>query len=139
MTYLLDTCIISEVTRPRPSAAVVDWLGAQEEIGLYLSVLTIGEITKGIVKLDDSRKRARLGRWLQQDLLTRFSGRLLEIDRQVSERWGSISAETEKVGRKIPVIDGLIAATAIENGMTLVTRNTVDMSATGADLLDPWD
>lgn len=138
MTYLLDTCVISEVTKPNPAVSVLDWLAGQEEIGLYLSVLTIGEIRKGIARLLDSRKKSALVLWVQQEMHPRFAGRIFDVDQRVSERWGDISAAAELRGRRIPVVDGLIAATAIENGLTLATRNVRDMAPTGVDLFNPW-
>lgn len=138
MTYLLDTCVVSEFAKPRPTTRVVDWLGAQEEIGLYLSVITLGELQKGVSKLGDGRKRSRLTRWIQEDLSARFSGRILDIDRPTCERWGQIAAACESDGRPLPVLDGLIAATAMEHDLTLVTRNTRDVEASGVSVVDPW-
>ena len=138
MTFLLDTCVISEVIKPRPTESVVQWLSSQDEIGLYLSVITIGEIRKGIERLGEGEKKRDLSRWVDQDLSLRFSGRIIDIDRQVAERWGSISARADLGGKRLPVVDGLIAATALEHGLTLVTRNTDDMEASGVALFDPW-
>ncbi len=138
MTYLLDTCVVSEPTNPKPLVSVLEWLGDQEEIGLYLSVITIGEIYKGIARLQESRSKTELRRWVDQDLKTRFTGRILDVDRGVAERWGEVSADAERKGQKISVVDGLIAATALENGLTLVTRNTDDMVVTGVTLFNPW-
>ncbi len=138
MTYLLDTCVVSEPTKPKPLVSVLEWLGDQEEIGLYLSVITICEIYKGIARLQESRRKTELRRWVDQDLKTRFTGRILDVDRGVAERWGEVSADAERKGQKISVVDGLIAATALENGLTLVTRNTDDMVVTGVTLFNPW-
>ena len=138
MTYLLDTCVVSEPTNPKPLVSVLEWLGDQEEIGLYLSVITIGEINKGIARLQESRRKTELRRWVDQDLKTRFTGRILDVDRGVVERWGEVFADAERKGQKISVVDGLIAATALENGLTLVTRNTDDMVVTGVTLFNPW-
>jgi predicted nucleic acid-binding protein len=138
MSYLLDTCVISEATKKQPSAKVLTWLDAQEELTLFLSVITLGELQKGISKLPTSRKRRRLQQWVEQDLTRRFTGRILAVDLEVAVRWGTITAMAERQGRPIPVLDGLLAATALVVGLTLVTRNTSHMQATGVSLFDPW-
>lgn len=138
MRYLLDTCVISELVRPKPEKPVVDWIHGQQEEHLYLSVMTLGEIRKGIERLADNRKRIRLGTWLDRDLKLRFTGRWLSVDNETAERWGLITADLLKRGIQVPVIDGLIAATALVHGMTLVTRNTRDVQETGVLFLNPW-
>lgn len=138
MNFILDTCVVSELTRQKPNRSVVEWLLAQEETRLYLSVITIGEIRNGIERLPDSRKRKRIEAWLNKDLNRRFAGRFLPINEEVAERWGLESARASQKGTPMPVIDGLIVATALVHGMTLVTRNTTDMSHAGIQLLDPW-
>lgn len=139
MNFILDTCVVSELTRQKPHRAVVDWLLAQEETRLYLSVITIGEIRKGIERLPDSRKRKRIEAWLNKELRLRFTGRFLPVSEEVAERWGLESARALQKGRPLPVIDGLIAATALVHGMTVVTRNTEDISHINVQLLNPWD
>ncbi|MEN8254360.1 MAG: type II toxin-antitoxin system VapC family toxin [Verrucomicrobiota bacterium] len=138
MKYLLDTCLLSELIKPDPSPKVVEWLSSQDEDHLFISVLTIGEILKGIGKLPKGRKRLRLQTWVDHDLQNRFKAKVLPIDAEVAETWGSISAEAEKKGRKLPAIDGLLAATAIANGLTVVTRNTKDIESPGANCINPW-
>ena len=138
MRYLLDTCVISEVSKKRPSAKVLTWLDTQEELTLFLSVITLGELQKGVSKLPVSRKRGRLQQWIEQDLTRRFSGRILAVDLEVAMRWGVITATAEQQGRPVPVLDGLLAATALVVGLILVTRNTPHMQATGVQLCDPW-
>ncbi|MBN1676079.1 MAG: type II toxin-antitoxin system VapC family toxin [Kiritimatiellae bacterium] len=138
MRYLLDTCVVSELTKKRPAGKVVGWVGAQDESALFLSVITFGEIQKGIGKLPDGRKRKRLQTWVDTDLAKRFTGRILDVGLDVACRWGQLAADAEKNGRRIPVLDGLIAATAFAAGLTVATRNTADMEATGVPLLDPW-
>lgn len=138
MKYLVDTCVVSELTKKRPSARVVQWLKRQDEFSLFFSVITFGELHKGICRLPDSRKQRHLQDWVENDLAQRFTGRILNIDREVALKWGEISAEAEKIGRKIPVVDGLLAATALVSGLTLVTRNTQDVEAAGVPFLDPW-
>ena len=138
MRYLLDTCVISEPTKRRPSAQVLTWLDVQEELSLFLSVLTLGELHKGINKLPRSRRKSQLHQWVAQDLPRRFTGRLLPIDLKVATRWGLMTGEAERTGHPIPVLDGLLAATAVVAGLTLVTRNTPHMAHTGAVVFDPW-
>ena len=138
MKYLLDTCLLSELIKPNPSAKVVEWLSAQNEDHLFISVLTIGEILKGIGKLPKSRKKTQLQAWVDHDLRTRFKRKTLPIDEEAAETWGTISAEAEEKGKKLPVIDGLLAATALSNGLTIITRNTKDIEASGAQCLNPW-
>jgi toxin FitB len=136
--YLLDTCLISELVRARPHAAVPGWIDAQQESHLFLSVLTLGELRKGVELLEDGAKRARLASWLEGDLLLRFAGRLLPVDEEVADRWGMLTAQAAARGLTVPVIDGLIAATALVHGMTVVTRNVSDMQAAGAPVFNPW-
>lgn len=138
MRYLLDTCVISEVTKPRPASKVLTWLDTQDELALFLSVITFGELQKGVSKLPASRKRLQLQQWVDSDLTRRFTGRILGIDREVALRWGEMAGTAERRGQPLPVLDGLLAATAVGGGLTLVTRNTAPMQATGAPLFDPW-
>ena len=139
MRYLLDTCVISEVIKKEPHQAVVSWLEKQDEISLYLSVITFGELQKGISKLGKTRRRQRLQDWVDQDLAARFAERILDVDRPIAARWGELSGTAEKTGKKIPVLDGLLAATALELGLTLVTRNVQHFETTGVPWVDPWE
>ena len=139
MNYLLDTCVISEVVRKTPSADVVAWLAAQDEDHLFMSVLSLVEAHKGIARLDDARRRSTLEAWVEGDLRRRFSGRIIPVDAGIAARWGRISGAAERSGRVIPVIDGLLAATALENGLTLVTRDISHMEPAGVDLFNPWE
>ncbi len=138
MRYLLDTCTISEFVRPQPTPSVTEWLRNQQEEHLYLSVLTLGELRKGIARLTDGRRRLRLENWLDRDLKLRFAGRWLTVDEEVAERWGLATAQAAARGVVLPSIDGLIAATALVHGMTVVTRNAADMAAAGALISNPW-
>lgn len=135
MSWLLDTNVISELARPTPDAKVAQWLSAHED-ELFLSVLTLGEIQKGITRLPDSRRRRRLTRWLDSEIRPWFSGRLLPVDETVSLRWGRMLAEAE---RPLLAVDSLIAATALNHGLTLATRNTADMARVGVSLFNPWE
>lgn len=138
MNYLLDTCVVAELIKPKPEKAVLDWIAAQAEERLYLSVLTLGELEKGIAMVQDETRERKLRQWVDQDLQQRFEGRWLGVDGPVAKRWGRLQGEAEKAGRKMPVIDGMIAATALHLGFTVVTRNTADLVASGASLVNPW-
>ena len=138
MKYLLDTCVVSELIRPAPLKALVDWINSQQEEHLFMSVLTLGEIRKGIDRLPEGVKRMRLENWLDGDLRLRFAGRWLPVDEEASERWGLIAANADSSGTGLPVIDGLIAATALVHGMTVVTRNVADLRSTGVPTFNPW-
>ena len=139
MNYLLDTCVLSELVKPRPDKGLLAWIEAQEETSLYLSALTLGELAKGISRLSAGAKRNRLQGWLEHDLARRFSGRILSIDAAVAARWGEMQAQAEKRGRPMPVIDSLIAATAAIHSLVIVTRNGDDMHQSGVEILNPWD
>jgi len=137
--YLLDTNVVSELTKLRPEPQVVSWFHATSEELLYLSVLTIGEIRKGINSLPRSNKRVLLESWLGNDLVLRFAGRILEVNLDIAERWGLISAQAKLAGTPLAVIDGLMAATALHHNLTLVTRNTKDVQVAGISTLNPWN
>jgi hypothetical protein len=136
---VLDTCVVSETVRRAPDPRVLAWLEARREGDLFLSVLTIGELRKGIARLDDSRRKERLAEWVRSDLARRFGDRLLPVDVEVASTWGEIQARAEQSGRAMPVIDGLIAATALHHGLAVATRNTAHMAQSGAAIIDPWN
>ena len=136
--YLLDTNVISELTKARPEARVISWIQATSEELLHLSVLTIGEIRKGINSLPRSNKRVLLESWLVNDLVLRFAERIVEVNLDITERWGLISAQAKIAGTPLAVIDGLMAATALHHNLTLVTRNTKDVQVAGINTLNPW-
>ena len=136
--FLLDTNVISELVRPRPNHGVTSWIESTDESLLYISVLTLGEIRKGITLLADRRRRASLESWLDHDLIVRFSGRILPIDQPVTDRWGRMSAVAKRTGHPLPVIDGLLAATAIHVDMTLVSRDESYSAIPGLALFNPW-
>lgn len=138
MSFLIDTCCVSELVKPKPDANVVRWFSDHDEQEMYLSVLTLGELRKGIEKLPDSARKDTLAHWLEQDVSERFAGRILDVTALEAHVWGEVMAAAARNGRQIPDIDGLLAATAIANGLTLVTRNTKDMFSTGVALIDPW-
>ena len=134
MSFLVDTCVLSELVKPRPSQQVSEWFDAAPPDALFVSVLTFGEVRKGIEKLPDGRRRARIVAWLETDLPDWFEDRVLPIDAGVADEWGRLMARPGN----IPAIDGLIAATALRHRLSVVTRNEADFAATGVDLLNPW-
>jgi predicted nucleic acid-binding protein len=136
--FLLDTNIISELVKPKPEANVTEWIENTDESRLYLSVLTLGEIRSGIAALPQSRRRATLEAWLDKNLRARFAGRILVIDQEVADRWGLLTAAARNSGIVLPVIDGLLAATALEHNLTLVTRNTGQIPSRGVAVFNPW-
>ena len=111
---------------------------AADEGVLYLSVLSLGEIRKGVAGLPQSRRRTQLETWLELDLQSRFAGRVLPIDAQVADRWGVLSAEAKRKGRALSAIDGLLAATALHHNLTIVSRNVSDFASTQVPVLNPW-
>lgn len=139
MTYLLDTCVLSEFFRRQPDERVVHWLSEADEETLYLSVLSIGEVQHGIERLDDSPRKKELRHWLENDLLLRFEGRILPLDIRTLLIWGELTGRLVRQGRKLPAFDGLLAANALANHLILVTRNTADFADTGVSLLNPWE
>ena len=138
MNYLLDTCVISELVKTKPNQAVVDWVIQQDSAKCFISSITLGEIQKGISKLAASAKKDELQTWLNQDVRERFSGSTIAIAANEALQWGELQAKAEKQGKPTPAIDSLIAATAVFHDMTLVTRNTKDMEASGVKLFNPW-
>jgi len=136
VSYLIDTNVLSELRRKKPDAQVVNWMQARPRQSLFLSILTFGEIRKGIERVEDAFKKQLLNDWLEVELPNYFVGRLLDINAQVADRWGRLLANA---GRPIPAIDGLLAATALHNDLTLVTRNLKDFDGLGVRLLNPWN
>jgi len=138
VSFLLDTCVISELVRPRPQPSVVSWIEAADEQSLFLSVLTLGELEKGIARSTDLRRRAKLTAWVRRHLTDRFRGRLVSVDAAVATRWGMLAGESEARGKPLSVIDSLLAATSLEHRLVVVTRNTADLERCGARCLNPW-
>src|SRR4051794_9801165 len=136
--FLLDTNCISELVRSKPEPRVLEWTEAADESLLYLSVLTLGEIRKGVAALPQGKRRSQLEGWLELDLQARFSGRILSIDSAIADRWGMLSADAKRRGRPLSVIDGLLAATALHHNLTIVSRNVVDFEGTQTAVLNPW-
>ena len=139
MNYLLDTCVISELVKTMPDLRVEKWIRSQDEENLFLSVITIGEIQKGVSKLPkDRRKKPKLQNWLTNELRERFRDRILEITLETALVWGQILGTCEKNGVTLPAIDSLIASQGIFHKMTIVTRNISDMEPSGVSLFNPW-
>jgi predicted nucleic acid-binding protein len=136
--YLLDTCLISELVKREPNPAVVAWLDDQDEQKLFLSVLNLGELQKGISKLPDGTKKEELQAWVALDLVERFTGRILELDLETALCWGRLHGEAERAGEKLPVMDSLIAAAAAAHGLIVVTRNVRDIERCGVRVCNPW-
>lgn len=139
MNYLLDTCVLSELIKPKPNQNVITWISDIDERCLYISVLTIGEIHKGIEKLLESKKKENLHEWVNFDLRERFNNKILDIDIHTATTWGKVQAQSELMGKTLPSIDGLIACTGITHDLTIATRNTKDMKVSGVSLVDPWE
>lgn len=138
MKFLLDTNVLSEVTRPAPSARVLEWIDAQDEDRLFISVLSLAEIRRGISLMDVGFKRDRLADWLGRDLPQRFEGRVLHVDEAAALAWGDLMALAKRRGRGLSSMDGLIAATAISQDLCIATRNVKDFEGLGIALFSPW-
>jgi toxin FitB len=136
--FLLDTNIPSELTRPDPQQSVADWLDNADDERLFLSVISLGEILKGITILPTSKRRTQLERWLEGTLRPWFGDRILPVNETVAERWGVLSGQCKVKGRPLKVADGLIAATALTNDLALVTRNVSDFEGLGVTIVNPW-
>lgn len=137
MNYLLDTCLISEFRKPAPEPKVIKWLSVRIEETLFLSVITIGEIQKGISNLVPSKKRSELDAWLQT-LIIRYDKRILPLATAELLLWGETIIKLEQKGRVLPFMDSLIAATALAHNLTLVTKNEADFKKTGVKILNIW-
>ena len=136
--FLLDTNVISELVKPKPDSRVTAWVDSVDENLLYLSVLTLGEIRKGVALLQDASRRVTLEAWLDSELALRFAHRILPIDQVVADRWGKMAARASMAKSPLPTIDGLLAATAADHDLTLVTRNIRDVAVTGVPVFNPW-
>lgn len=138
MRLLLDTNVLSEVTRPAPDARVLEWLDGLDEDRSFISVVSIAEIRRGVALMDEGRKREAVAEWLALDLPQRFEQRVLPVDESVALAWGDLMGLAKRRGRGLSSMDGLIAATAIAQELTLATRNTKDFEDFGIVLVDPW-
>lgn len=138
MNYLIDTNVVSEFNKPVPNEGVQSWLKAHQRDNLFLSVITIGEIQHGIFRLAASPKRQRLVEWLNGRLLVEYANFIILIDPKIMLKWGALTAKLRQAGKKMPIMDGLIAATAVTHQLTLVTRNEPDFAETGLPMINPW-
>jgi predicted nucleic acid-binding protein len=136
--FLVDTNVISEFIKPQPDSNVMKWLEAADPESLFVSVVTFGEIKLGIEDLPSSKRRTELEQWLEQGLPEWFESNLLPVTKAVADRWGRLTIEAKKKGISITMADGLIAATAAEHDLTVVTRNVKDFAGTGAAIINPW-
>jgi toxin FitB len=137
MRVLLDTCVLAELRHPRGDTAVKAAVARIPDDDLYLSVLMLGEIARGVASLRDGRKKRYLNTWLAA-LESQFSDHVLSVDYETAHLWGDITARTQQAGFVLPVVDGLLAATALRHGLHIMTHNTVQLAATGALVIDPW-
>jgi toxin FitB len=136
--FLLDTNVPSELTRPKSDPQVEKWLDEADDEQLFFSVISLGEIFKGLTILPESKRREQLQRWLDETLRPWFQGRILPVSEPIAERWGILAGECQLKGRPLKVADGLIAATALEHGLTVVTRNVKDFSDLNVRIFNPW-
>ena len=138
MNFLLDTNVVSEWVKPQPDRGVVAWLAAVDENDVFLSVVTLAELRRGVDRLPVGRRRERLEVWLHDDLKLRFTGRSLGIDDAVADAWGHLMARSEAAGRSMGTMDGFIAATAEVYDLALVTRNVADFRDVLPTIVNPW-
>ena len=138
MNFLVDTSALSDPTYPRPNAGLRRWYLATPETRIHISVLSIGEIRNGVTRLENATRAAKIGAWLDDELLVRFDGRILALDIETCNVWGALCGDLRRRGRPKSVLDSLMAATAIVHGLALVTRNVKDFSGFGIDLINPW-
>ena len=138
MRFLIDTSVVAELLRPVPSVRVIEWMNAQPALDVAMSVLTVGEIERAITLLPAGKRRSALERWINGDLPQQFQGRLLGVDEAVVREWGRLTARAGTSGRALPVVDGLMLATAAVHGLTFVTRNESDCAARGVPVFNPW-
>lgn len=137
--FLLDTNVPSELTRPVPDVRVRDWVDAQDNSSLYLSVVTVGELRRGFTVLPQSKRRMQLEQWFELYLLPLFGDRILPVTQNIGNQWGVIGGECQLRGTPLNTADGMIAATALEHGLTVVTRNVKHFAGLGVTVFNPWD
>jgi predicted nucleic acid-binding protein len=138
VSFLLDTNVVSEWTKPQPNAGVTQWLDEVEEDSVFLSVVTFAELRQGVERLAPGARRKQLDTWLRSELPLRFEGRIAPVDGAVADEWGRVVARCEVRGKSIAAMDALIAATAVVHDFTLVTRNVSDFKFALKSVLNPW-
>lgn len=138
MKYLLDTSVISELISSQPNPNVVEFVDSLDQEDIYLSTITVGEVAKAIQKQPDPTRKQSLQKWLYQDLLVRFDGRIIPLDANVMIRWGQLSAKVESIGVEFPAIDAMIAAIVLTHEMVLVTMYENDFKDTEIEVVNPW-
>jgi toxin FitB len=136
--YLLDTCLLSELVRPAPNPAVLNWVGARASAELFVSALTLAELERGIVRLSPSRRQSELATWLSS-VQAGFGQRILAFTRDTAGYWARLCAQAEAAGKPMAAFDSLIAATALEHGLSVVTRNVSDFASAPVVLINPWE
>ena len=137
MKYLLDTCLLSELTRPQPHTGVLEWMRARKSTDLFVSALTLAELERGVVRLPPSRRQGELSAWLA-DVQAGFGQRVLAFTRETAGYWARMCAQAEAAGKPMAAFDSLIAATAAEHGLAVVTRNVGDFASAPVVLVNPW-
>ena len=137
--FLLDTNIPSELKKPLPNSSLLGWLAAQQIATFHLSVISVGELRRGFSLLPTGKRRTQLEEWFERVILPLFGDRILPVTHAIGDRWGVLGAERQRNGKPLHLADGLIAATALEHGLTLVTRNTRDFAGMGLTMLNPWE
>jgi len=141
LKYLLDTNIISEFVSKKPNQKVIDYVNSLDENDIYLSVITIGEIRFGIEKLDKENQKKKikmLSDWLENDLIQRFNGRILDIDLDIMLKWGEVNAQLQKIGKPMPIMDSLIASSCLAKKLILITRNEKDFYNFEIEIVNPF-
>ncbi len=138
MSFLLDTCVLSEALSKKPDPKVLGFVDDLDPDDVYLSVITIGELFKGIEKLSKSRRKNELHEWFNDELLIRYDGKILPLDTRTLMTWGTLIARLESDGYTMPAVDSLIAATAITYELVLITRNIGDFERSGIEVINPW-
>ncbi|MGP4691947.1 type II toxin-antitoxin system VapC family toxin [Agrobacterium cavarae] len=138
MRLLLDTNVLSEVRKPRPSEDVLMWLHELDEDRTFISIVSIAEIRRGVALMDKGRKQEALDKWLTDDLPQRFENRIIPVEGLVARAWGDLMALAKRSGRGPASMDGMIAATAVAHQLSLATRNTKDFEGLGINIIDPW-
>ncbi|MGV1908731.1 PIN domain-containing protein [Agrobacterium cavarae] len=138
MRLLLDTNVLSEVTKPRPNKDVLTWLHELDEDRTFISIVSIAEIRRRVALMDKGRKQDALDKWLTDDLPQRFENRIIPVEGLVARAWGDLMALAKRGGRGLASMDGMIAATAVAHQLSLATRNTKDFEGLGINIIDPW-